>query len=402
MNGELILNMLETMYLKKTCGSKQGEYIMILRIEDLKEVCSTILTAVDASELSKLTETLEFKSANNILYLNVTNKEYYAQVKLAVNSDIDFHATVNANLFLNLISQTTTETVELKVNKSNLEVIGNGKYKLPLIYDGDKLLELPEIPVTNVTTQFDINSDILNSILKYNTKELQKGAISRPVQKLYYVDENGCITFTSGACVNTFKLASPVKLLFNSRLVKLFKLFKNESVHFKLAQEPLDENLTQTVVKFENDSIAITAILNCDATLINSVPVTAIRNRANSAYTYSVSINKQELLDCINRLLLFISFHSDKVVLKPYSKFIFTKDHVVIHDVNEVNHEDIYYNSPIVDDMEDYEALLDLTELKMTLDNYTSDYINLKFGNHQAIVIFKDTIANVVPECHSV
>ena len=52
--------------------------------------------------------------------------------------------------------------------------------------------------------------------------------------------------------------------------------------------------------------------------------------------------------------------------------------------------------------MEDYEALLDLTELKMTLDNYTSDYINLKFGNHQAIVIFKDTIANVVPECHSV
>ena len=375
---------------------------MILRIEDLKEVCSTILTAVDASELSKLTETLEFKSANNILYLNVTNKEYYAQVKLAVNSDIDFHATVNANLFLNLISQTTTETVELKVNKSNLEVIGNGKYKLPLIYDGDKLLELPEIPVTNVTTQFDINSDILNSILKYNTKELQKGAISRPVQKLYYVDENGCITFTSGACVNTFKLASPVKLLFNSRLVKLFKLFKNESVHFKLAQEPLDENLTQTVVKFENDSIAITAILNCDATLINSVPVTAIRNRANSAYTYSVSINKQELLDCINRLLLFISFHSDKVVLKPYSKFIFTKDHVVIHDVNEVNHEDIYYNSPIVDDMEDYEALLDLTELKMTLDNYTSDYINLKFGNHQAIVIFKDTIANVVPECHSV
>lgn len=402
MNGELILNMLETMYLKKTCGSKQGEYIMILRIEDLKEVCSTILTAVDASELSKLTETLEFKSANNILYLNVTNKEYYAQVKLAVNSDIDFHATVNANLFLNLISQTTTETVELKVNKSNLEVIGNGKYKLPLIYDGDKLLELPEIPVTNVTTQFDINSDILNSILKYNTKELQKGAISRPVQKLYYVDENGCITFTSGACVNTFKLASPVKLLFNSRLVKLFKLFKNESVHFKLAQEPLDENLTQTVVKFENDSIAITAILNCDATLINSVPVTAIRNRANSAYTYSVSINKQELLDCINRLLLFISFHSDKVVLKPYSKFIFTKDHVVIHDVNEVNHEDIYYNSPIIDDMEDYEALLDLTELKMTLDNYTSDYINLKFGNHQAIVIFKDTIANVVPECHSV
>lgn len=375
---------------------------MILRIEELKEVCSIILTAVDSSELSKLTETLEFKSANNILYLNVTNKEYYAQVKLPASSDIDFHATVNANLFLNLISQTTTETVELKINKSNLEVIGNGKYKLPLIYDGDKLLELPEIPITNITTQFDINSDILNSILKYNTKELQKGAISRPVQKLYYVDENGCITFTSGACVNTFKLASPVKLLFNSRLVKLFKLFKNESVHFKLAQEPLDENLTQTVVKFENDNIAITAILNCDSTLINSVPVTAIRNRANSAYTYSVSINKQELLDCINRLLLFISFHSDKVVLKPYSKFIFTKDHVVIHDVNEVNHEDIYYNSPIVDDMEDYEALLDLTELKMTLDNHTSDYINLKFGNHQAIVIFKDTIANVVPECHSV
>lgn len=375
---------------------------MILRIEDLKEVCSIILTAVDASELSKLTETLEFKSVNNTLCLNVTNKEYYAQVKLPASSDLNFHATVNANLFLNLISQTTTDTVELNVNNSNLEVTGNGKYKLPLIYDGDKLLELPEIPLSNITSSFDINSDILNSILKYNTKELQKGAISRPVQKLYYVDENGCITFTSGACVNTFKLAYPVKLLFNSRLVKLFKLFKNESVHFKLAQEPLDANLTQTVVRFENDTISITAILNCDPTLVNSVPVTAIRNRANSDYTYSVSVNKQELLDCINRLLLFISFHSDKVVLKPYSKFVFNNDHVVIYDVNEVNHEDIYYNSKIVDDMEEYEALLDLTELKMTLDNYTSDYINIKFGNHQAIVVFKDTISNVIPECHSV
>ena len=136
---------------------------MIIRIEDLKNVSQTILTAVDSNELSIITETLELKIENNILYMNVTNREYYAQVKLNMNNEEEFHATVNANLFLKLVSQITTDTVEFSISGNSLVIKANGTYKLPLIYDDDKLLELPIINIDNITSEFDIDGDMPNN-----------------------------------------------------------------------------------------------------------------------------------------------------------------------------------------------------------------------------------------------
>ena len=199
---------------------------MIIKTKDFKEVCSTILLGIDNTDISTLTETLELTTKNKTLYLNVTNGEYYVSVKFPLDHDEELHASVNANLFLKLISAVTTEDIELNKKDSFLQVKANGVYKIPFIYEDDELLKLPVININNPTTKLKISGEILNSILTYNSKELQRGTISKPVQKMYYVDERGCLTFTSGACVNYFELEKPIKLLFNSRLVKLFKLFK--------------------------------------------------------------------------------------------------------------------------------------------------------------------------------
>ena len=210
---------------------------MILKTKKLQEVCSKILPAVESSELSSILDTLQLKTVDKVLCLSVTNKEYYVEVKLDITDEVDFHATVSANLFLKLVSQLTAEDIELTVSDNVLNVKANGSYKIPLIFEGEQLMELPVINIDNVVKEFDIPSGILNSILNYNTKELDKGTISRPIQKFFYVDEKGAITFTTGACVNSFELAEPVKILLNKRLVKLFKLFQDFSVHFKLAYD---------------------------------------------------------------------------------------------------------------------------------------------------------------------
>ena len=366
---------------------------MILRIEDLKSICSTILAAVDSSDVSRITETLEIKVKNNILYLNVTNREYYARVKINIDENINFHATVNAMLFLNLIAQTTTDTVELNTTDKELEFIGNGTYHLPFIFDGDNLLESPEINIDDSSIQFRVDSEIFKSILKYNSKELSKGVISRPVQRLYYVDENGCITFTSGACVNNFTLPQPVKFLLNSRIVKLFKLFKEPDVLFSYCHGTLDSGVDQTKVKFETSSIEITAILSDDSSLVNTVPVEAIRSRANYIYPYSISLSKDVLIQTINRLSLF-----NTNSLKSYSLFEFKSDSFDIYDVNKINKESIYYNNSIdIDDT--YKAYIDFSDLKITLDSLTDQYITINFGDHSAIVISQGNIKSVIPEC---
>ena len=374
---------------------------MIIKTDLLKEKSAAILSAVDSNELSVVTETLELKANGDILSMNVTNREYYVRVNVNLDQPEVFNAAVNANLFLKLVSQITTATIELNVTDKNLVVKGNGTYKLPLICDNEEVITLPEIVINNVTVEETVHSDILNSILDYNTRELTRGTISRPVQKMYYMDEKGAITFTSGACVNTFNLGTPMRVLLNQRIVKLFRLFKNVDVKLSLGYDSISDSIIQTKIKFETKDIQLTAVLSSDDSLINSVPVAAIRNRSDKDYDYSVIIDKEALLQSISRLLLFSSGIGSKEVIKPYSLFEFETDGVKVWDVNKQNSEIIKYanNASITDN---YSATLDLVDLKSVLENKIDQYVTLKFGDHQAFVLVKNNIKFVVPEIKQV
>lgn len=370
---------------------------MIIKSQKFQEICSTILAATDSAEISTLTETLELKVENKVLYLNVTNGEYYASVKFDLESDEQFHAAVNANLFLKLIAAVTTEDIELQAMSNYVLVKANGTYKIPMIFEGDKLLSLPKIEVKNPTVSMKVSGSVLESILNYNSKELLRGTISRPVQKMFYVDETGCITFTTGACVNNFSLEKPVKVLFNNRLVKLFKLFKNDMVDFTLGYDSISEELVQTKVEFKTSKITLTAVTGCNDELLNSVPVSAIRGRATTTYVNNVVLNKEELLASINRLLLFSAGYGSVKNLKPYSLFECKDDTMTIYDSNKENKEVIKFKNATKVDSE-YSMTLDLSDLKLILDTITDEYVTLSFGNHQAVVLKRTNISNVVPE----
>ena len=370
---------------------------LIIRIEEIQQACGKILTAVDSNSLSVLTETLQIKTENKKMYISVTNREYLAKVKIDIPEDVEFLATVNANLFLKLVSQITTDTIELSVVDSTLILKGNGVYKLPLIFDSEKLLELPEIEIDNPTVEFDVDSNALLSLIQYNSKELTKGQPSHPMQKMYYVDEKGAITFIFGACVNSFTLEKPVKMLLNDRLVKLFKLFKGEKVHFTMGMDALTDDIIQTKVRFETPEVTITSILSCDDTMLKTFPVDSIRGRANATYPYSIKVNKDQFLQTINRLLLFSSANSAKDIIKPISEFKFEKDHVVVFDTRGENKEEVWYSNSTIEDS--YDTYLDLNDLKVTLETCVDPYVTLEFGDTQAVVVTHGNIKNVIPEC---
>mgnify|MGYP004660736605 FL=1 len=370
---------------------------LIIRIEEIQQACGKILAAVDSNSLSVLTETLQIKTENKKMYISVTNREYLAKVKIDIPEDVEFLATVNANLFLKLVSQITTDTIELSVVDSTLILKGNGVYKLPLIFDGEKLLELPEIDIDNPTVEFDVDSNALLSLIQYNSKELTKGQPSHPMQKMYYVDEKGAITFIFGACVNSFTLEKPVKMLLNDRLVKLFKLFKGEKVHFTMGMDALTDDIIQTKVRFETPEVTITSILSCDDTMLKTFPVDSIRGRANATYPHSIKVNKDQFLQTINRLLLFSSANSAKDIIKPISEFKFEKDHVVVFDTRGENKEEVWYSNSTIEDS--YDTYLDLNDLKVTLETCVDPYVTLEFGDTQAVVVTHGNIKNVIPEC---
>lgn len=369
---------------------------MIIRSEEFKNICAKILSALDSNPLSPITDTVELKTDVGYLYINITNMDYFVQCKVETGNSEDFHAAVNAGLFLKLVSLITTDTIELIIRDNQLILKGNGTYKIPLIYQNDSIMTLPEITIQNPTANFEIDSNVLLSILQYNSKEVNKeGVIVKPVQKLYYVDDYGALTFTSsGGCVNSFRLPSPIKMLLPNKIVKLFRLFKGETVNFTLGHDALSNEIIQTKVQFETNNIRITAIIACDDSLLRSVPVEAIRGRANFEYPYSVNINKEAFLQAVNRMMLFAP--KDKMNL--YSKFEFKRDCIVIYDIKGESKEEIYYTGNTID--AEYEVTLDFLDLKTTFESCNEPYVNIHFGNEVALVISRGNIRNIISEAH--
>lgn len=369
---------------------------MIIDTKKFKEVCSTILGALDTSENIATSDSLELKAENKELQLNVANSEYFATVILPLDHEEQFRAVVNASKFLKLIAATTSESIELTVKDTYVLVKANGTNKFALITDNitGTLVKLPQIEIKNPTLNMKISGAILQSIINYNSKELLRGSVGRPVQKMFYVDQEGCITFTSGACVNSFALEKPVKVLFNQRLVKLFKLFKNDVVDFTLGYDSITPELVQTKARFKSDTITLTAVLSCNDELLNSVPVAAIRGRASATYNNNVVLDKQEFLEAINRLLIFRGKDTNT---KPNGKFVCSGTSMTICDLNETSTETIAFKNDTKVAPE-YVMGMDLADLKLVLDTIPEEYITLSFGDHRAAVIKRPTVSNVIPE----
>ena len=163
---------------------------MILDTDKFSTACQSILTAIDSKNVSLYTETMELVANGTVLSMNVTNREYFVTVNFDLPASETFKASINAELFLKLVSKITSPTIELTIEGNAVKIEGNGTYKIPFTYNNSSMFELPKIVINNVTDTMTIKSSILQSILQYNSKELQRGTAVRPVQKYFYLDLN--------------------------------------------------------------------------------------------------------------------------------------------------------------------------------------------------------------------
>jgi hypothetical protein len=377
----------------------------IIKTDELKECCTKILAAVDNSDSTNTDAgILQLTVVENKLILAVTNGEYFVEVKKDLTGSVtDFKASIGATLFLKLMTQVTTETVEFKVSNQTLLVQANGLYKIPLVFQGESMYELARIDLEQVKANTQVSSKNLYDIMNYNTKEITKAIQTtlRPVQKMYLLDSNGCITFTArGACINAFDVPNfeGVKVLLNQKLVKLFKLFdKDELVEVEVGTKTITPEITQDRIILTGNKLRISAILGCDSDLVNTIPVEAIRAKATYSYNYEVSLSKELLIQAINRLTLLSTFGT--VQAKPYCKFVFNKNGVTIYDTRQENSEVVSYSNPVYAlEGEGYETILDVTNLKATIEGCAESQITVKMGTHNAILVEFANIKNVVSE----
>ena len=373
---------------------------MRLNTKEFQEAANTILIAAD---LDKAAANLELRAGNNALYLTVTNNEYYCSVKFMLDTPEEFHAVVDAQLFLNLIAGITTAEFTL-TNKNNTVIVGSGKssYKLKVITDGDQLLKLSPIVIRNKTIEMPIKLDILKSILLVNSKEISKTKHIdvNELQKLYYITEEGCFTFTDSATLNSFELEKPIKLLLNERIVKLFKLFK-EDVNFSYGYDQLPNGIVQTKVIFQTPTVYLAARVTCDDILLNKIqgPCDATKRFINESYSNRLVVAANVLSAAISRLVLFTKNSVDKAnMLKIPASITINSGEITIKDTLENENIEVV---PIEGDSiveEGYTMEINLADLKLVLDSCKNEHVTISCGNHRAVVITHGLISNLIPE----
>lgn len=378
---------------------------MIIKTKDFQDAANKILLAAG---LDQNAANLEVVAKESNLYLNVTNKEFFVSVKFPLETEEIFRAVVDAKQFLDLISGFTTETFSLILKGNTLELrAGKSKYKIAMIYENDQLMTLPAITIQNKTVEMSISNDILMSILNVNSKEVEKtkNIDVNELQRLYFIDETGCFTFATGACLNSFTLEKPVKLLLNDRIVKLFKLFK-EDVNFTLGQDPMADGSVRTKITLQTADTYLAAIITCDDILISKVqgPCMATKRFISENYSHRLVLPANEVSSAITRLMKFTKNNkaaTEKVstINLPVSVKI-TADEFIIKDKFE-NVETIDIENGSYTDG-DYEMVVNLYDIKLVVDSCKNEHITFNCGNGRSIIITRGAISNLIPELSKV
>ena len=374
---------------------------MILKTKLFQEAANKILVAVG---LDKANANLELAAKTNDLFLRVTNREQYAAVKFELEEPTEFRAVVDANLFLNLISGINTEEFELTINDTNVVVkAGKSSYKLAMIYENDQLMKLPVIKLDpdKVTVSMSIPHDILMSILNVNSREIEKAKKLdiNELQRYYYIDETGCFTFTTGACVNAFTLEKPIKLLLTNKTVKLFKLF-NTDVWMSYGHEVNSDGSLQPIATFQTEDVYIATRLLNDEAYVQRVkgPCDAMKSLIKETYDHNLVLSATDLSAAIGRLLMFYKNSSAKADLNFVPATIsFDNTELTISDISGANMEVITIangsSTP-----GGYSMGVNLIDLKFVLDSCKNEHVTMNCGNKKSIIICRGNISNVIAE----
>ncbi|WP_300924674.1 hypothetical protein [uncultured Clostridium sp.] len=361
----------------------------------IKDLTSKINKGIEGERTVRTSELLELSVLNNQLKLAVTNTQFYLSLDVpsAIESEENLHVTVDADAFIKLISKTTTDEIILEQKNGNLYFKGNGEYIFPIELDKDGNIKvLPTIDIQEEKS-FEIAGDTLYSIYSFGSHELVNDVPVDNVQKYYYVDNEGAITYTESPYLNNFKINIPFKILINDRLAQLFSLFRGQKVIVGLSNK-LENNLYQNKISFTSGKIKLVSYLP-DNSIIQKYPASNCRQLQNYPYPGKVVINRVDLANALDRLNIF-STKDGNVVYKKAGKLNFTSDGLEIISVMDKNKELIpYIDKP---QYSTYSCYMNLGQLLRHTKASNETNIELNYGNDLSIMFSKENYNQIIVE----
>ena len=364
-----------------------------IKTSTIKDIVNKISKGVENDRNTRITELLQIETIDNKIRLSVTNTQYYLVIDINSDSGVEnFNVTIDASNFIKLVSKTTTENITLYTQDKNLVFGGNGKYIFPLeLNETGKQRLLPKIEITPTNT-FKIKGDTLNAIYTFNGVELQKDIPVSSVQKYYYVDNLGAITFSESPYILNFSIDKEFKVLLTDRLAQLLTLFKSQNVEVGLSNS-VSGGVYQNKIVFKSENIELIAYTP-DDTIVAKYPATSCRALQENPYPGLVKINRVELANALDRLNIFNK--SENVSFRKAGKLTFTDSGLEITSLLNKNIEVVPYVEKV--DFYSYSCYMNLEQLLRHTKAGNESAINIHYGNELCLMFKKDIYTQIVVE----
>lgn len=313
------------------------------------------LTTFLAISLKRGKLTLITSDATNYLYVSEDD----------ISGD-DFYVVVQAEIFSKLVARLTCDHVSLELSSNKLTVVGNGEYSIELPLDENGELIVYPDPLSKF--EYGENETVNLSMFKLllTTSKASLALTSEiPCYTGYYFGDSIITTDTCQVCDVKTKLFSQPALL-NADMINLFDVMSEEKIEvFRDAD----------VIIFYTDKCTIYGTV---MTCIGDYQVDAIEGLVNTAYPSKCTVLKNEMLQLLDRLELFVSAYDKNGVY-----LTFTQDGLMVTSKQSTSAETIKYTNS--ESFSPFTCCLDITMLRNQVKASTGDSIEIHYGMTNAI-----------------
>jgi DNA polymerase III sliding clamp (beta) subunit (PCNA family) len=351
---------------------------LTIKTDKLKEMVTKSIKGASNNKMIPRTSLLVISLKDNVLTLMTTDSTNYLYViENNVDGD-DFYVVVPVEQFSKLISKLTCENVTLELHDSELEVVGNGKYKIELQLDetGEPAhLTSPLDTFSSDSVEYEIALETIKTILN-TLKPALAGTSEFPCYMGYYVGNKVIATDTYKICSLDSKLFdSPI--LISSELMNLLDVITDKTVKISIKDNVI-------VIK-SNDCIVYGILMEG----IDDYAIDAINGLLDTEIDSMCKLPKNTLLQLIDRLALFVGTYDKNGIY-----LTFTENALEVSSKSSNGIETIDYIES--DNFTEFTCCVDIEMLRALVKANTGETIELHYGNPICLKLTDDKITQII------
>ena len=340
---------------------RKEKFNMKINTKLLQDMVSKAIKGASNNKMIPITSLISIEILSGKLILKTTDGSNHLYITEKLEDDYtNFYSIVNADMFAKLVSKTTSEYIELNNKESYLEFIGNGSYKLeiPVNSDGD-IIKFPQFNIKEDIVPQQISINNLKNILTAAKVSIAK-TMEVPCLTGYYISDKVVSTNREMICLIEDNLSSS-PILISSYMAELLQLFEGNDLAFIK-----DENK----LMFSTDKITV---LGKELEGKDIYPVVAVENLAKSDYDNLIVVNKQDLLNVLDRMALFVTDYDKNGV---YLNFAEKGLEIRSQKSNAIETIEFKSEKPAVE----FNCLADIEMLKSQVGAIIGDIVNIYYG----------------------